>query len=195
MNKLIIFKNSYDRFDSTIAEIIFSIEKSFLNFTKVKTKTREFVRNRANDILTNAQFFALRDFNKIRFVATTITTTQTFFQKHFIANVTNESFFLSKNENDENVTENEIEKKTIHFEQFFEIEKSENFEIEFVNDDEFNQNVVLFIEKTKIIIFVSRRKRQKIRISILRQIIIEKKTFSSMLSEFFRKNARIYAIS
>ena len=111
INRLIIFKNSYNRFDSTIVEIIFSIEKSFLNFTKMKTETREFVRNRANDILTDAQLSALRDCNKVRFVATTITTTQTFFQKHFIANVTNESLFLSKNENDENVTENEIEKK------------------------------------------------------------------------------------
>ena len=87
-----------------------------------------------------------------------------------------------------------LKKKTIHFEQFLEIEISKNFEIEFVNDDKLNQNIVLFIEKTRIIIFVSRRKRRKIRISILRQIIIEKKN-SLMLLNFFRKNIRIYAIS
>ena len=156
----------------------------------MKTKTREFVRNRANDILTNAQFSALRDFNRIRFVATTITIAQTFFQKHFIANATNESFFLSKNENDENVIENKIEKKkTIHLEQFLEIERLKNFEIEFVNDDEFNQNVVLFIEKRKIIISVSRRKRQRIRISILQQIIIEENFFVNVIRIFSKKRS------
>ena len=135
---LLIIENSYNKLNSTIAKIVFSIVRSIIDFKKVKTKTRAFVRYRANDILTKIKFFALRDFNKRRrssllillsslsrlksilssttltrrrFIATTITTTQTFFQKHFIENITNQLFFLSKNENDENVIEKKIEKK------------------------------------------------------------------------------------
>ena len=87
-------------------------------------------------------------------------------------------------------------KKKIRFEQqnddIFESNNWNNL-TNFVNDNEFIENVVFSIEKTKIIIFVS-RDICKIEILILRQIIIEKKNLSSLLSKYFQKRFHIYAI-
>lgn len=47
----------------SIAKVTFSIDNTFLNFKNEKTRTKMFVRNRANDTLTIV-FFSQRKFNK-----------------------------------------------------------------------------------------------------------------------------------
>ena len=142
----------------------------------MKTKINAFIQHRANDILINNKFFELCDFNKRyrsllllssslssrsklislsttltrrRFVATTIITTQRFF-KSISSKMLRTNYFLCRKMKTTKTWLKKIEKKTIHFEQHFKIQKSWNFETEFVNDDKFNQNIVSFIEKTKI---------------------------------------------
>ena len=168
-----------------IAKIVFSINAAFsTNFINEKKKTKKFVRNRENDILTIDFFFSSRFRN--------IKRRHLFFFSSSSTNAERERF--NKNNSIDESINNRVE--TIKFESFFVFQsehKNENENVffkqqlnDFSFDDEIIQNVVFFsIEKHEIVTNVDFRDNDENRVSnSSRQVTIEKKS-SSLFSTFF----------
>ena len=179
-----------------IAEVVLSISLSFsTDFTDVRRETREFVRNRENDILTIDLFFSSRSRNiKRRRLSSTSSSSST--------NAKRERFSKSSSADESSSSRAEI----IEFESLFVSQNeqknenenafSEQYFDDFSSDDETIQDAVLpSVEKHETAINSALRSMHENRVSISQQITAVKRS-SSLLSNWFsskrKKFQRIY---